>query len=285
MGTGRSGRLRRAVRLGVPLALLAVTAAGCDTQQVLRLGWPNGVTQQAQRMLHLWQGSVVAALAVGFFVWGLIFWSVIRYRKRTDELPPQVHYNLPIEVLYTIVPFLIVAVLFYYTAIDESYVDKESPKPDVTVHVVAFQWNWKFSYDRRDKSGNIIETIGTNSQIPILVLPTNEKVRFIENSDDVIHSFWVPDFLFKRDVIPGRTNSFEVTIDRQGAFVGRCAEFCGTYHSAMNFEVRAVSPADYQRYLTARAGGLSTGQALQAIGLPATAVTTHPFNRTGGSAS
>jgi len=285
MGTGGNGRLRRAVRLGVPLALLAVTAAGCDTQQVLRLGWPNGVTQQAQRMLHLWQGSVVAALAVGFFVWGLIFWSVIRYRKRTDELPPQVHYNLPIEVLYTIVPFLIVAVLFYYTAIDESYVDRQSAKPDVTVHVVAFQWNWKFSYDRRDKAGNIIETIGTNSQIPILVLPTNEKVRFIENSDDVIHSFWVPDFLFKRDVIPGRTNSFEVTIDRQGAFVGRCAEFCGTYHSAMNFEVRAVSPADYQRYLTARAGGLSTGQALQTIGLPATAVTTHPFNRTGGSAS
>jgi len=117
------------------------------------------------------------------------------------------------------------------------------------------------------------------------VLPTNEKVRFIENSDDVIHSFWVPDFLFKRDVIPGRTNSFEVTIDRQGAFVGRCAEFCGTYHSAMNFEVRAVSPADYQRYISARAAGMTTGQALQAIGLPATAVTTHPFNRTGGSAS
>src|SRR5918911_902278 len=97
-------------------------------------------------MYELWIGSVIAALVVGAFVWGLIFWCVVRYRKRGDQLPPQTRYNLPIELLYTIVPFLIIAVLFYYTAIIETYVNKTSAHPDVRVEVVAFKWNWQFRY-------------------------------------------------------------------------------------------------------------------------------------------
>jgi cytochrome c oxidase subunit 2 len=261
----------------VPVLLLALT--GCSRGQWERFGWPAGVTPQARRMLHLWQASTVAALIVGVLVWGLIFYAAIRFRRRTDEPPPQVRYNLPIEVLYTVVPFLIVAVLFYYTAIDENYVNKLSAKPDVTIGVQAFQWNWQFTYDdKQDNAGGVVQTVGSTEEIPVLVLPTNKRIRFVLNSDDVIHSFFVPEFLFKRDVLPGHQNEFEVTIDKKGAFVGRCAEYCGTYHPNMNFEVRAVSDSDYQQFLNDRAQGQTTTQALRAIGQPDHAVTTHPFD-------
>lgn len=230
-------------------------------------------------MLTLWSASTIAALVVGCIVWGLIFWSVLRYRRRAgDEMPKQVAYNLPIEVLYTVIPFLIIAVLFFYTAVDESVVNKESRHPDVQVSVLAFKWNWQFGYvGERDNNNNFVQTVGSSDEIPILVLPVGKRVLFTENSDDVIHSFYVPEFLFKRDVIPGRTNSFEVTITRTGAFVGRCAEFCGTYHAYMNFELRVVSSADFDRWLADKKQGMTTAQALKAIGLPSYAVTTHPF--------
>jgi cytochrome c oxidase subunit 2 len=235
-------------------------------------------------MYDLWIGSVIAALAVGFFVWGLIFWCVIRYRKRGDELPVQTRFNMPMETLYTVTPILIVAVLFYYTAIVQTRVDELTNEPDQVVEVVAFKWNWQFNY--RDGVGEeaatVASTLGTDDQIPLLVLPTGQKIRFEETSRDVIHSFWVPEFLFKLDVIPGnengRDNVFEVTIREEGAFVGRCAELCGTYHAYMNFEVRAVSAADYDAYLAARESGLSTFDALESIGQPGNATSTSPFD-------
>ncbi len=260
--------------LGVP------ALAGCSTQDLPRFGWPRGITPQADVMQTLWSASVIAALVVGVIVWGLIFWVVVRYRKRPgDGIPPQLGYNLPIEILYTVIPFLIIAVLFYYTAIDESYVDKEKARPDVQVSVLAFKWNWQFGYvGERDDKGNFVQTVGSSDEIPILVLPVNKAILFTENSADVIHSFYVPAFLFKRDVIPGRTNSFEVTVTRTGSFVGRCAEFCGTYHSMMNFEVRAVSADDFEKFIAAKKAGMTTAQALTEIGQTPYATTTHPFD-------
>ena len=251
-------------------------------EDAFSLGWPRGITPQAERMYNLWIGSVIAALVVGAFVWGLIFWCVIRYRKRGEELPPQTRYNLPIEVLYTIVPFLIIAVLFYYTAVIQTYVDKRSDNPDVTIEVVAFKWNWQFRYlDTEGEGGEPVTETGTSDYIPVLVVPTDRTIRFELTGRDVIHSFWVPDLLFKRDVMPGFNNAFEVTIKEEGAYVGRCAELCGTYHSMMNFEVRAVSPEEYEAFLEARSGGASTPEALAAIGFTGDeryAVTTHPFD-------
>ncbi|NUS72589.1 MAG: cytochrome c oxidase subunit II [Corynebacteriales bacterium] len=261
---------------------------GCDVEDSLRFGWPRGITPQAEEMRQLWTWSVVAALVVGVFVWGLIFWCIGAYRKRGEELPPQTRYNMPIEILYSAVPFFIISVLFYYTAIAQTYVDKETKNPDVTVTVVAFKWNWRFEYpDTKGADGEEISTLGSTDEIPILVLPTDKTIRFDEISEDVIHSFWVPDLLFKRDVIPGHPNSFQITIEREGAYVGRCAELCGTYHANMNFELRAVSWADYQRYLESRSQGLSMSEALEAIGQPGHATTTEPFNpeRTKRSAS
>lgn len=246
---------RRTLRLAGLAAVLLPALSGCAFDRnnfswVPRFGWPSGVTAQSPRILALWQGSAIAALIIGFFVWGLIFFACFAFRKRGDKLPRQVRYNLPIEVLYTVVPFAIIGVLFYYTAIDESYEDKLTAHPDVTVGVVGFQWNWQFNYvDADNNPNNDVQVTGRPGAPPVLVLPTNRTIRFIETSPDVIHSFFVPAFLFKRDVIPGRHNEFELTITKPGSFVGRCAELCGTYHDQMNFQVRAVSPAAYAQFM------------------------------------
>jgi cytochrome c oxidase subunit 2 len=275
---------------------LAVAAAlllsGCSIHSAFAFGWPvNGITDRSKQMYDLWIGSVVAALIVGVFVWALIFWCVVRYRKRSEDLPPQTRYNLPIELPYSVLPFLIISVLFYYTAVVQTNVDKIRPNPDVTVEVVAFKWNWQFNYlddAAKGPDGKPVSTIGASDYIPVLVVPTHERIRFVEHSQDVIHSFWVPDLLFKRDVFPGNvTNTFEVTIDKEGAYVGHCAELCGTYHAMMNFELRSVTAAQYQQFIAAKKQGLSTPDALKSIGQPPLATTTYPFNtdRTARSAS
>jgi cytochrome c oxidase subunit II len=274
-----------ATRSRVGLAISAVGSVillgGCSVGETFSgFGWPEGVTKQSHRMYDLWIGSVVAALAVGIFVWGLIFWCVVRYRKKGDELPAQTRYNMPLEILYTVTPFLVIAVLFFYTAVVQTDVNRLSANPDVRVEVIAAKWNWKFQYtDKKGADGQDISTVGADDYIPVLVLPTNKTIQFTETSKDVIHSFWVPKFLFKRDVIPGVANKFEITIEQEGAYVGRCAELCGTYHSMMNFEVRAVSPEQYERFLQMRAQGMSTPDALRALGFgDGYATTTIPFD-------
>lgn len=212
---------------------------------------PRPATEEAPRILSLWQGSWVAALAVGCLVWGLIVWSVIFHRRKRhkQEIPPQTRYNMPIEVLYTAVPLIIICVLFYFTARDESALLKKENNPPHTVNVVGYQWSWAFNY-KEDVNGThgVYET-GTPSHRPTLYLPVNEKVRFKLTSRDVIHSFWVPNFLFKMDIIPGKVNGYEATPSRTGTFQGKCAEFCGVDHSRMLFDVKVVSKADYNAHL------------------------------------
>lgn len=288
MVRGRSGRV---ARLSAVSLLSMLVLGGCSTAQwedAFGFGWPLGITTQSHMVRELWTWSVVAALVVGVLVWGLIFGASILYRRRDAELPRQTKYNLPIEALYTVVPFLIVAVLFYYTAVTQSFVTDLKPKIDTTVSVTAFRWNWQFQYPERQdpRTKEAVYTVGTTAEIPIVVVPVNQNVRFVVNSNDVIHAFWVPDTLFKRDVFPAATknqnNQFQLRPEVTGAYVGRCAELCGTYHSRMNFEMRVVSGSDYQRYLSALAsfGNDDTNRqakALTAIGQPAEATTTHPF--------
>jgi cytochrome c oxidase subunit 2 len=279
-------RAARFARLAVLGGALTLALTGCSVREAVRFGWPDGgVTPQSHQMFDLWVASVIAALVVGAFVWGLIFWCVIRYRRRSDELPPQTRYNLPIEILYTVTPFLIISVLFYYTAVIQTDVNRVRPNPDVTVQVDAFKWNWKFTYPGvKAPDGTDVSTVGADDYIPVLVLPVNKRVRFVEHSNDVIHSFWVPELLFKRDVFPGSvTNVWETTIEQTGSYVGHCAELCGTYHSMMNFEVRVVSAEQYQAYLKDRQDGMSTPEALHAIGQDPYATTTHPFKTKRGS--
>jgi cytochrome c oxidase subunit 2 len=238
---------------------------------------------------------------------------------------------MPLELVLTVVPFLIISVLFYFTVVVQEKVLHNDPNPEVVIDVTAFQWNWKFGYQkidftdgtftydgadqaRKDAMRSVpegvdahgeelvgpvsgrntedrsylnfdkIETLGTSTEIPILVLPTGKRIEFQIASADVVHAFWVPEFLFKRDVMPypdanHSVNVFQVgEIYKTGAFVGRCAEMCGTYHSMMNFEVRVVAPNDFKAYLQQRQAGKTNAEALQAINQPPLAVTTHPFD-------
>jgi cytochrome c oxidase subunit II len=230
--------------------VLATTTA-CSTEEFRRLGMPDPATEEAPRILHLWQGSWIAAFAVGAVVWGLIIWCVIFYRRRSAELPPQVRFNLPIEALYTAVPFIIISVLFYFVARDETKLLDLPDNPDQTINVVGRQWSWSFNY--LDENA---WDAGTPGDPPTLYLPRGETVLFELTSPDVIHSFWVPNFLFKMDVIPGRVNKFAITPDREGRFTGRCAELCGVDHARMLFNVEVVNPEVFdQRMAELRAAG------------------------------
>ena len=294
------GRVRRAIGLtGVALPLPAVLA-GCTLEDAFYLGWPRTKpTDQSEMMMDLWIGSTVAALAVGVIVWALTFWCIVAYKKRGDKddvLPPQTKYNLPAELTFTGLPFLLIGVLFWFTVIVQDEVTHMSDEPTSCVEITAFKWNWQFTYTDADcvplegADGLPVVETGDSEYIPIIVVPNQEDVRFVATAQDVIHSFWVPDLLFKRDVIPGgdaQTTRWEVDFNSEGIFVGRCAELCGAYHAFMNFEMRVVSPEDYQTFIDARVGGASTPEALEAIGQEPYAITTNTFdtNPNSGEAS
>jgi len=250
----RSRRRANALRGGV-LAVLLLCLAGCSPNDTFtRIGFPNPVTTQGAITLSLWQGSWISGLLVGAVVWGMILWSVIFHRKRGDKLPPQVRYNMPIEILYTVVPFVLIAVLFYYTAKDENTIDN-IPAHSLQVNVTGFQWSWEFNYPKYGVTtdGYTWNPQLTDSQnetlLPLLEIPKGESIEFNLTSTDVIHSFWVPEFLFKRDVIPGHPNHFSITATQTGTFIGHCSELCGLYHSRMLFTVKIVTPAQFNTWI------------------------------------
>jgi cytochrome c oxidase subunit 2 len=246
------------------LAGLAIITTGCKSNAFTRMGMTPPVTKQGQVVLTMWQGSWVAAWAVGIVVWGGILWAIMFHRKRGDEMPHQVRYNLPIEILYTVLPFIMVGVLFYFTARNENYIDSNPRHPDVIVNVIGEQWNWEFQYPQykvtNPKSafkhvteiGEMWRPNSATQNLPLLVIPENESVRFNLTSVDVIHSFWVVSFEFKRQVIPGFANRFTVTPDKTGNFIGRCGELCGVYHGRMLFRIKIVTPAQFRTWIHAQ---------------------------------
>ena len=231
---------------------------GCSTEEkesIKRLAEPVAATDRAVGMHHLWMGAWLAAILVGILVWGLIGYASIKFhRRRDDEIPVQTRYNLPIEILYTVAPVIMVLVFFFFTVTEQNKVLAAASKtgpPDHVVTVVGQQWSWTFNYDKDpalDGSTTVFD-VGTTANQPTLWLPVGKSVEVKLRSPDVIHSFWVPAFLFKMDVIPGRDNHFSFTPTRLGTYDGRCAELCGTYHSRMLFSVRVVSATQYASHL------------------------------------
>ncbi len=251
--------VRRAAR---PLQRLAVVAAalslvglaGCSAESVdqwKRLGLPEAASDRAPFMLDLWIGTWIAAGVIGVFMWGVILWAALRYKTKHNKTPPQNRYNLPMEIFYTIAPFIVIGVLFYYTVLAQNGMLKRVAEPEVQITVVGQKWSWTFNYKEADNPavGSDVYEAGTINKTPTLYLPVNKSVRFTLNSPDVIHSFWIPAFYQKLDVVPGRNNSFDVVPNKEGTFRGKCAELCGTYHSAMLFNVAVVSEAEYHAYL------------------------------------
>ncbi len=348
--------LGRKAAVGALIGAAGMTLAGCDVQppepvsNLLHMGWPEGITPEAHEMYNFWIWVWVAAWTIGIIMWGIFLWGIFRWgAKRAEkngkgEFPKQLQYNIPLELVLTAVPIVIVMALFFFTVQTQQKVVAMDKDPKVAVDVTGFQWNWKFGYAEvaaelsptgqdwdgtdeerqaqadaseydRDENGEIstehgdnpihgrskkdlsyldydtVETLGTTEEVPVLVLPTNTPIEFRLASGDVSHAFWIPEFLFKRDVYAHpdanqQQRAFQIEeIEKEGAFVGRCAEMCGTYHAMMNFELRAVSPEDFTEYMKFRTENpeAPNSEALKHIGQEPYATSTHPFNsdRTG----
>ena len=341
-----------AKKAGIAASLLlgGLTLTGCDVaapdavNRLMDMGWPDPVTPEGAQMYNFWVWTWVAAWIIGIIMWGLFLTAIFawnnkkREKQGAPEFPKQLQYNVPLELILTIVPIIIVMVLFFFTVQSQTHATALNKDPKVTVDVTGYQWNWKFGYAAIDgeftadgqaydgvdeerqaladatkfdpegtrnanpihgtSTGDIsylnfneIETIGSTEEVPVLVLPTETAIEFRLASGDVNHAFWVPEFLFKRDAYAHpesnqQQRAFQIEqIDREGAFVGRCAEMCGTYHAMLTFVVRAVSPEKFRDYVAFRTANpqAPNSDALRAIGEAPYATSTRPFvsDRTG----
>jgi cytochrome c oxidase subunit II len=241
-------RLRSLLRRGAPLLLIALLA-GC-------LLPPAPKTDAGTDVFNLY--LVILALAAIVFVGveGFIVYAIVRYRRRPDddELPPQLHGNTGVEILWTVIPSVIVLVLFVVSIITLETVNARSQDPAIEVEVEGFQWQWTFRYPE-----GVVTGPGTLEEPATLYLPVGEPIRLRLESLDVIHAFFVPDFLIKRDLVPvgaqGRFNELEFTITEAGTYTGQCAEFCGTNHAEMTFVVEAMERPDFDAWFEAARAG------------------------------
>ena len=244
-------RLRTFIRAAGPL-LVMLLLGGC-------LFPPTPETTQAKDVFTLYVVVFIMGAVVFFGVEGAIVYSIIRYRRRDDRLPDQLHGHTLVEILWTAIPTVIVMFLFVWSTLTLTTIDAKSD-PAVTVEVTGFQWQWTFHYlDGDNDPKNDYSVTGTPANPPVMGLPIGEPIRLILKSSDVIHSFFVPHFLVKRDVIPFpngiNPNELEFTISDPGTYGGQCAEFCGDLHSKMTFTIQAMAPADYQKWLAAVKAG------------------------------
>lgn len=263
---------RRLRWVALPLGIAAAALlAGCTPEQLNGFlpGFSNPsappATNHTQMVRDLWFNSWVVLLIVGLTTWGLLIFAMVTYRRRKGQtgLPVQLRYHMPIEILYTAVPLILVAGLFAITARDINVIEHRDAHPDVAIAAIGKQWSWDFQYDGGTPANlqDTVWTMGTqiepNPQTgvipkgaePVLYLPVNKTVRIDLRSRDVVHSFWIVDFLYKEDMFIGHDNSWSFTPTRVGTFQGECAELCGEYHSAMLFKVKVVPEAEYQQYL------------------------------------
>ncbi|CAB4868452.1 MAG: cytochrome C oxidase subunit II [Actinobacteria bacterium] len=244
----KSFKALRALALIIPVILLT----GCS--KVSELGFPEGVSSVNDISLSLWQGAWIAAGVVGVITLILILWPAVFHRgkKTGPEFPKQTQYNVPVEIVYTIIPFIIVAVLFYFTATKENQIVAKSTAPVHEISVVGIQWSWQFAYP---EAGPRAVVTGTPANPPTLVVPLGERVRYVITSNDVVHGFWIPAFMIQMQNLPGVTNYLEFTANKLGQYPGRCNILCGRAHSQMLFTVNVVTPAEYKLYLETLTGG------------------------------
>jgi len=228
------------------LAPLTLVLTGCA--KVSGLGFEEGLTSVNDISLSLWQGAWIAGAVVGVFTLILILWPAVFHRAKVGkgEFPKQTQYNVPVEIAYTLIPFIIVAVLFYFTAVKQTEIVEKTTNYKHEIVVDGFQWSWQFSYP---EAGPKAVVTGTPANPPTLYVPLGEKVRYTIVSNDVVHGFWVPAFMIQMQNLPGVTNYLEFTANKLGTYPGRCNILCGRNHSQMLFSVKVVTPAEYKTYL------------------------------------
>ena len=257
-----------------PLKLAGLVAAastllltGC-TQQELQgyLPGSGNTTNHTSSIVGLWVTSWIVLLIVGVISWGLMVWAMIVYRRRKGEtgMPAQLRYNMPIETLFTVVPFIITVGFFAFTAKTMTAIETPNHANRV-IQVIGKQWSWDFNYTNENTYDSGIQyqdgpDAKTEATLPTLYLEKNVPVEIELTSRDVIHSFWVVDFLYKKDMFPARTNHMYFTPQKLGTYKGKCAELCGEFHSMMLFNVKVVSQADYDAHMAQLAAAGNVGQ-------------------------
>jgi cytochrome c oxidase subunit 2 len=285
------GRLGRLAKL-LPIPLTGLVLAACGTQPNSN---PTGdsaepglfafdrdmfphevVTAEGAQAASLYLPIFLLAVFIFVLIEGLLLFMAWRFRRKDgdDELPKQTHGNNKLEIIWTAIPAAIVTVLFVASAIVLTDVESKSDNPTVTVEVTAFQFGWIFDYP--EYPGVRVAGGGRGDLAPEMVVPVNEPIRFVLKSvlgpdqtpedieageipaGGVIHSFYVPSFFFKRDIIPGRITEFEVTVEKPGTYGGQCAEFCGLAHSDMFFSVRAVEMDEFDAWIAEQSAGTET---------------------------
>ena len=249
-------RMTRKASVIAGVTAIGLIASGCTANEAFFFDLPEPSTAEGPIVQNLWNGSWIAAWIVGVITWGLMIFAAVAYRRRKNAgVPVQTRYNIPLEALYTIVPLIMILGLFVFTVRDQTELIAVEDDQQQTVNVVGFRWSWTFNYLDED-----VYEVGTPGVPPTLVLPVDEKIQFELSSPDVIHSFWVPNWLFKMDVIPGKVNIFQVTPNKTGTFVGRCAELCGVDHARMLFNVDVVERAEYDEYIASLRAKGQTGK-------------------------
>lgn len=254
-------RSKRVFRwLSLPAAIgLMLSLSGCTAEDFangyLPLG-SIGATNHTGAITEFWNLSWIVLFGVGFISWGLMAWALIVYRRRkgSSDIPPQLRYNNPIEALFTVVPLILVLGFFVLTVQTMEEIERPIANPDVKVEVIGKQWAWDFNYVKEGvySSGLQVQpdqVTKAKSEMPVLHLPVGKSVQLDLSSRDVIHSFWIVEFLYKKDVFPGFWNHQYFTPTKVGLYTGKCTELCGEFHSMMLFQVSVDTPEQYEAYI------------------------------------
>ena len=263
----RMGPRRRAVL--VLLAAMAILLAGCSDFDIRTAFPPDAATSQGQAVRNVYDIVFLIGIAIFIFVEGLILYAVLRYRRRRgdDELPPQIHGSNKLEIIWTAIPIAIVLALFVVSWQTLNTIDARKEDPPVRIGVVAYQWQWQFVYAPEgirwedcgapENAGKCVTVFGvpppggdrTNWEPPTMHVPVNETVELQMHATDVIHSFYVPAFLYQRDITPRKDQVIQFLADREGTFRGQCTQFCGLLHQAMEFQVKVESREGFNAWL------------------------------------
>ncbi len=262
-------------RAGVAMATLVLASTAMATQ----LDMTPGVTEISQEVFKLHRFMLGICVIIGVGVFGMMFYSILHHRKSKGVKPADFHESTLVEVIWTVIPFIILIVMAV-PATKVLIAMDDTGEADLTVRVTGSQWKWHYEYltygDTKDVGLGFLSVLSTPreqyerqgkgfSNVPDfkahpnylvevdkpLVIPTGKKVRFLVTSDDVIHAWWVPDFALKRDAIPGFINEIwtKVPVGKEGVYRGRCAELCGKDHAFMPIVVEAKSQADFDAWL------------------------------------
>ncbi len=265
-------RTLRSIAMIAAAVVVALLVAGCGDFRLQELLPPDPATTQGDATRNVFILVLVIGTAIFVLVEGLIIYAILRYRRRrTDQgLPPQIHGNNRLEIAWTAIPIALVMFLFVLSWQTLNTVDASAPDPSLRIGVVAFQWQWEFLYPGPGISwqdcsapankGKCVTVMGlppangnrSGWQPPTLVLPEGQTIELHLHSLDVIHNFYVPQFLFQRDITPGRDQTIQLTTDMLGTFRGQCTQFCGIGHQLMEFQVQVVSPADYAAWFQSK---------------------------------